>query len=120
MPKTILIIEDETELVDLLRLRLEANGYRVETAFDGEDGLNKIQVSKPDLVLLDIKLPKMNGFEVCKLSKTNYETCLIPIIMMTAFIKEKQSEAKESGADSFIVKPFEPEELMKEIARLLK
>jgi CheY-like chemotaxis protein len=120
MPKTILIIEDEIELVDLLKIRLESNGYKVETAFNGKDGLEKIKALKPDLVLLDIRLPEMNGYEVCKLAKGDYETCFIPIIIFTAYIKEKERDAKESGADSFITKPFEPEELMKEIARLLK
>ncbi len=121
MSKTILIVEDEKQLVELLRYRLEANGYKVETAYDGQEGLQKIMQVKPDLVVLDIMMPKMHGYEVCRLSKENDATKSIPIIMLTAHTQEKDIEdAKKYGADSFVTKPFDPKMLLGEISKLLK
>lgn len=121
MPKTILIVEDEQNLVELLKFRLEANGYHVEMAFDGEEGLKKIGTLKPDLVMLDIMMPKMHGYDVCKRAKANIDTKNIPIIMLTARTQKKDMEqAKTAGADGFVAKPFESEELLKEIGRLMR
>lgn len=121
MAKTILIVEDEQNLVELLKFRLEANGYHVETAFDGEEGLSKIEKLKPDIVILDIMMPRMHGYDVCRKAKENTGTKDIPIIMLTARTQKKDEEqAKACGADSFIAKPFEPAELMAEIEKLLK
>lgn len=121
MGKRILVIEDEKQLVELLSFRLEANGYKVETAFDGQGGLEKIRQLKPDLVVLDIMMPKMHGYDVCRLSKENEATKTIPIIMLTAHTQEKDiEESRRAGADSFVAKPFEPEQLLSEIRKLLK
>ena len=121
MAKTILLIEDEENLVELLKFRLEANGYSVETASDGEDGLKKINKLKPDLVILDVMMPKMHGYDVCRLSKENAQTKTIPVIILTAHIQAKDTEkAKECRADAFVAKPFEPVELLEKIRKLLK
>ena len=121
MAKTILLVEDEANLVELLKFRLENNGYNVETATDGKEGLNKIRHLRPDLVLLDIMMPKMHGYDVCKLAKSNDRTKNIPIIMLTAHAQSKDmQEAVKSGAEAFITKPFEPKELIEKIEKFLK
>ncbi len=121
MAKKILIIEDEENLVELLRFRLEANGYEVEAAYNGEEGLGKIKKIKPDIVVLDVMMPKMHGYEVCMRAKKNEATRNIPIIVLTAHTQTGDiDEAKKCGADYFISKPFEPTQLLEEIKRLLK
>lgn len=121
MAKTILIIEDEANLVELLQFRLEANGYDVKAAFDGVEGLKKIGELKPDLVILDVMMPKMHGYDVCRISKENDATKSIPIILLTARAgAADMDEAGKCGADAYIAKPFEPSELLGEIKRLLK
>jgi len=118
MPKTILIVEDEEHLVELLSYRLEANGYKVETAFDGKTGLKKIYELRPDLVILDIMMPVMHGYEVCEKVRNDKKISKIPIIMLTARIQQSDMErAKQCGADSFVTKPFEPEDLLEEIKK---
>jgi len=117
--KTVLLIEDEQNLSELIQFRLEANGYKVSTAFDGQEGLEKIKSLKPDLIILDAMLPGMNGFEVCARSKQDQSTKAIPIIMLTARAQKIDKEkARISGADSFITKPFEPADFLKEIRKL--
>jgi len=121
MAKTILIIEDEVNLSELLKFRLEVNGYLVETAFDGEEGMSKIGTTKPDLVILDIMMPKVDGYEVLRRVKADPKTKNIPIIVLTARSQNKDmDQAKALNADSFISKPFEPKDLLKEIEKLLK
>jgi DNA-binding response OmpR family regulator len=120
MSKTILIIEDEENLVELLRFRLEANNYRVEAALDGKEGWEKIKALKPDLVILDVMLPKVHGYEVCQICKKDKATKDIPIIMLTARAQAKDmDEAKKAGADAWVTKPFEPSELLAEIKKLI-
>lgn len=121
MKNKLLIIDDEENLVELLKFRLEANGYHVDTASDGEQGLKKIKELKPDLVILDVMMPKVHGYDVCRISKENKETKNISIIMLTARAQAKDmNEAKKCGADACIAKPFEPSELLAEIKRLLR
>jgi len=121
MPKKVLlIVEDEESLVELLKFRFEASGYDVETALDGEEGISKIKKLRPDLVILDIMMPKMHGYDVCRLAKANEETRDIPIIMLTAHAQKKDiEEARECGADTFIPKPFEPKDLLEKIEKFL-
>lgn len=119
--KTILVVEDEENLVELLKFRLESNGYKVETALDGKEGLSKIKKIKPDIIILDLMMPKIHGIDVCRISKNNAATKKIPIIILTA--RTQQSDlvgARECGADAFIAKPFEPSVLLEEIERLIK
>ena len=116
MAKKIFIIEDELDFLSTLRERLEFEGFEVATAVDGEEALRKIPEEKPDLILLDIMLPEMNGYQVCRELKSNPETESIPVVVVTA--KSQESDkfwAKETGADDYVTKPFEMEELLQKI-----
>ena len=109
--KTVLIVEDEKSIVDIVRFNLEKEGYAVLTAYDGEAGLNAALESRPDLILLDVMLPKMIGFDVCRILRERGDN--VPVIMLTA----REGEADkvlglEIGADDYITKPFSMKELM--------
>ncbi len=111
--KKILIIDDEQDLVDFVKLRLEANNYRVVAAGDGKEGLSACARENPDLVLLDILIPKIDGFKVCQALKKDPRTAGIPVIMLTA--KDHADDiksAKESGVDGYIIKPFDSATLL--------
>ena len=108
--KTILIVEDEKNIVDILRFNLQREGYRTCEAYDGEDGLNKARSENPDLILLDVMLPKMIGFDVCKALRAEGNN--VPVIILTA--REEESDkvlGLEIGADDYITKPFSMREL---------
>jgi len=110
MDKLILVIEDEAPIVEILKFNLEKSGYRVLTAFDGEEGYRLAIGEKPDLILLDVVLPKMDGFEVCKKVREKQST---PIIMLTARDEEVDKVlGLELGADDYCTKPFSVRELM--------
>lgn len=111
--KKILIIEDEISISDIIKFNLNREGYRTETAYDGRDGLEKALKGDCDLVLLDVMLPFMDGFEVCKKIR---ETSSVPILMLTA--KEEEVDkvlGLELGADDYITKPFGMRELIARI-----
>jgi two-component system alkaline phosphatase synthesis response regulator PhoP len=117
----ILIIDDELNIVELLRYNLEANGYKVSFSLNGRDGLNSAVEKKPDLILLDIMLPEMDGFDVCKEIKKRKETESIPIIMLTAKSEEfDKILGLELGADDYITKPFSVRELLARIKAVLR
>lgn len=119
--KTILIVEDEVELVEMVKMRLEANGYKVIAAYNGEDGLYWARKEKPDLILLDLMLPKMDGYEVCGTLKKDRDYADIPICIFTARAQESERRlGMELGADAYIIKPFEPSALIEKIKELLK
>ena len=122
MPETsILLVEDERDLLELLKYNLDRDGYEVVTAETGEDGLKLVRQSPPDLVLLDLMLPKMDGLEVCRSLKARPETASIPVIMLTA--KGEESDVVrglEMGADDYITKPFSPRILMARIKAVLR
>ena len=119
--KKILIIEDEKDLVDAVTLRLEANGYEVIASYDGEDGLGKARKEKPDLIILDLMLPKMDGYKVCGLLKLNEKYKKIPIIMFTARAQESDIKlGQEVGADAYVIKPFDSQVLLDKIKELIK
>lgn len=112
--KTVLVVEDEANIVDILTFNLEREGYRVLSAYDGQAGLETAQKEKPDLILLDLMLPKINGFEVCRTLRDSGDT--VPILMLTA--REEESDkvkGLELGADDYITKPFSIRELMARI-----
>ena len=110
MDKLILVIEDEAPIVEILKFNLTKSGYRVLTAFDGEEGYRLALSEKPDLILLDVMLPKMDGFEVCKKVREKQST---PIIMLTARDEEVDKVlGLELGADDYCTKPFSVRELM--------
>lgn len=121
MKKKILIVDDETEMVEMVRARLEVNDYEVITAYDGQDGLAKAKEEKPDLVILDIMLPKMDGYKVCGLLKGDARFAKMPVIMFTAKAQVEDMEmVKELGANAYITKPFDAQVLLAKIEELLK
>ncbi len=119
--KRILIIEDEEQMVEMLKMRLEANNYEVLSTDDGKKGLEMAQKQNPDLIILDLMIPKMDGFKVCGLLKRDSRYSRIPIILFTARAQESDKRmGKEIGADAYITKPFEPKVLLEKIEELLK
>ena len=116
MKKKILIVDDETDIIKLLSMRLKSCDYDVISASDGESGLKKAQKEKPDLIILDVLMPKMNGFEICKRLKENELTKNMPVIMLTALAQERDlAKGLKEGADCFITKPFSTVDLLCEI-----
>jgi two-component system alkaline phosphatase synthesis response regulator PhoP len=117
----ILVIDDELHIVELLKYNLETNGYKVIYALNGKDGLNLAIDKKPDLILLDIMLPEMDGFDVCKEIKKRQQIDDIPIIMLTAKSEEfDKILGLELGADDYITKPFSVRELLARIKVVLR
>ena len=118
--KRVMIVDDERDLVETLTYRLEASGYAVLTAHDGEEGLEKAREEKPDLILLDVMMPKMDGYHVCRLLKFDEELKDIPIIMLTARGQEQDKKTgTDSGANDYVTKPFESTDLLKKIKEYL-
>jgi len=117
----ILIVEDNQENIDLLYYFLSPQGYELTAVMDGQEAIKAVESEKPDLILLDIMLPKLDGFAVCERLKKNNETKSIPIIMLTA-LKDLKDKIKslEVGADDFISKPFENVELLARVKSLLR
>ena len=110
MNRKVLVVDDEKPISDIVKFNLEKEGYEVGVAFDGEDAIRKVYQFEPDLILLDIMLPKMDGFQVCKKIRESFNT---PILMLTA--KEEEVDkvlGLELGADDYITKPFSIRELM--------
>lgn len=118
--KKILVIEDEPEFRMAVRMRLEANGYEVIEAEDGVVGLDMARNKNPDLILLDIMLPKMDGYKVARLLKSDEKYRKIPIIVLTARTQQKEQEtAMAVGGDAYMTKPYKPQEILDTIAKLL-
>ncbi|NBI06738.1 response regulator [Senegalia massiliensis] len=119
--KKILVVDDEEHIVELLKYNLENNSYNVITAFDGEEAYNKAIEESPDLILLDIMLPLLDGVEVCKKLKKNKTSENIPIIMLTAKSEETDKVlGLEIGADDYMTKPFNIRELIARIKAVLR
>ena len=119
--KRILLVEDEPDFRMALRLRLEANGYEVLEAVDGAEGLEIARSQKVDLLVLDVMLPKMDGYKVARFLKFDEKYRRIPIIMLTARSQKTDRDTGLSvGADAYITKPFKPEELIETMTKLLK
>lgn len=118
MENKILVVDDEKPIVDILRINLEKNGYKVVVAFDGESAVETAFSEEPDLILLDVMLPKMDGFSVCK---TVREKSAVPIIMLTAREEEVDKVlGLELGADDYMTKPFSLRELMARVKANLR
>jgi DNA-binding response OmpR family regulator len=118
--KKILVVDDEEDLVIALSARLKAGGYDVLVARDGLEALTKARTLEPDLILLDLMLPKMDGYKVARLLKFDQRYAGIPILMLTARGQEMDQElGRQAGADDYIVKPFNSAELMERIKELL-
>lgn len=121
MAKKILIVDDEPELVKATVIRFKAVGYDILSAPDGQEGVDMTKKHKPDLILLDIIMPKMDGYEVCKKLKADPETKEIPIIIFTASQqRELEKKCVEAGAEGIIMKPFETSELLEMANKFLK
>jgi len=117
----ILVIEDEAAVVTLLTYNLEAAGFTVDCAMDGDEALLKLQETTPDLILLDWMLPKLSGVEICRQIRRRSETRQLPVIMLTARGEESDTiRGLEAGADDYIVKPFSPSELIARVNALLR
>jgi len=109
-------VDDEEDMVFVMRVRLRAMGYEVDTSYSGEKCLEYLKNQKPDLVLLDIMLPGLSGFDVCKEIKKDPSLKEIPVLMLTAKSGEQDiQKAKEAGAQDYLIKPFEADELSKKI-----
>lgn len=119
--KTILLIEDDTVITKLVTLRLRLRGYDIISARDGKDGLSLAQEKIPDLIILDIMIPKMDGYQVCTILKNNPQTQHIPVIIFTGrTLETDKAKAKEVGADAYITKPFDAQILLDKIDNLIK
>jgi DNA-binding response OmpR family regulator len=120
-PKKILIVDDEVDLVETVRFPLEIEGFDTLVSYNGEDALNQARKEKPDLIILDLMLPKLDGYKVCRLLKFDERYKHIPILMLTAKTQEKDKIlGKETGADEYITKPFEMDYLLEKVKAYLK
>lgn len=117
----ILIVDDNPTNVELLTAQLKPFGYELSKAYDGHEALKKIESQPPDLILLDLMMPKISGYEVCRMIKSDKKTQLIPVIVITA-LKDLEDKIKaiEMGADDFLMKPFNKVELITRVKSLLK
>jgi diguanylate cyclase (GGDEF)-like protein len=121
MPPKIFIADDDQENLDLLKFIFESEHYNVITASDGEQAIHMVKKEMPDLVILDVNMPKVSGFEVCEAIRQDGATCLIPIIMLTSLSKTKDLiTGIKLGADEYLKKPFETFELVARVEGLLK
>lgn len=119
-PPRILLVDDEPSIVKMVGKRLEVEGFRVLIAVDGQEGLDKARAEHPDLIILDLMLPKMNGYEVCTALKQDPQHQKIPIILFTAKAQEKDEKmGLECGANAYVRKPFRAQELLERIRSLL-
>ncbi len=118
MPQTILIVDDEKRLVSLVQSYLAQEGYRVLTAYNGRDALPLAKKEKPDLIILDIMMPEMNGYDFMRAHRVESDT---PIIMLTAKVEDEDKViGLELGADDYVTKPFKPRELMARVRNVLR
>jgi two-component system phosphate regulon response regulator PhoB len=116
----ILVVDDEPEAVELVEFNLKQAGYAVITAVDGAEALKKAHAQRPDLIILDVMLPEMDGFEACKVLRLDPATVRVPIIMLTAKAAEiDRVLGLELGADDYLTKPFSPRELLLRIKKIL-
>jgi phosphate regulon transcriptional regulator PhoB len=119
--KSILVIDDEADIVELVAYNLKKEGFNVDTAHDGEQGLKKIGSKRYDLIFLDLMLPGIQGVELCKMVRNNPDTSRIPIVMLTAKGEEiDKILGLEVGADDYITKPFSPRELVARAKAILR
>ncbi|ACM20516.1 response receiver CheY associated with MCPs of class 40H [Geotalea daltonii FRC-32] len=118
--KKILIVEDEESLLKLESILLSSKGYSVVGVMDGKAALEEVKANRPDLVVLDVMLPEMDGFEVCRHIKENPETSSIPVVMLTAKKSNNDVErGKQAGAEAYITKPFKSAKVIEVIEGLI-
>jgi DNA-binding response OmpR family regulator len=119
--KKILVVDDEPDIVRLVDISLKLCNFEVQSAYSGAEALEKLKEGKPDLLLLDVMMPKMSGYEVCAAIRKDPALKDLPIIMLTA--KGQKGDAEkglESGADDYIIKPFDPYDLGERVSRFLQ
>ena len=120
MKLRILVVDDEPEIIELVEFNLKQAGYAVITAADGAEALKKARSHPPDLIVLDVMLPEMDGFEICKALRLDAATAKIPIVMLTAKAAEiDRVLGLELGADDYLTKPFSPRELLLRVKKIL-
>lgn len=118
MPEKIMVVDDEKPIADILKFNLEKEGFQVTVAYNGEEAVGTVARERPDLVILDIMLPKLDGFEVCRQLRRQ---SIVPIIMLTAKDEEVDKIlGLELGADDYMTKPFSPRELVARVKALLR
>lgn len=121
MPKKILLVDDDPDIMSMVKMRLESCGYKVISAADGNTAYNMAKSESPDLIVQDLMLPDMDGYQVCRLLKFDQKYKHIPIIMLTARGQEEDKEwGRKVGVDCYMTKPFEAKELLIKIKELLK
>ncbi len=121
MSKLILVVDDEPDLLELVRFNLSQEGFRVDTAADGAAAIASISASRPDLVVLDLMLPDQSGTEICRKIRSTPETAQLPVIMLTARSEEVDRVVGfELGADDYVTKPFSPRELVLRVKAVLR
>ena len=121
MPKKILAVDDEKHIVRLVQINLQKEGYEVITASNGREALERVASDKPDLVVMDVMMPEMDGFEALRKLKENNETAEIPVIMLTAKAQDADVfRGWQSGADLYLTKPFNPLELITFVKRIFQ
>lgn len=118
--KKILIVDDEQDIVESLKFVLETSGYDCACAYDGEEGLKLAKELSPDLIILDVMMPKINGYKISRLLKYDNKYKNIPILMITARSQEEDKLiGEETGVDEYITKPFEIVEVLKKVEQYL-
>ncbi|HVM66962.1 MAG TPA: response regulator [Acidimicrobiales bacterium] len=121
MPVTILVVDDDPVIQNLLALNFEMEGYSVATANDGAEALDSIAARPPDVVVLDVMMPKVDGIEVVRRMKADATTAAVPVLLLSARAQAKDVTAGlEAGADAYMTKPFDPADLLERVASLLK
>jgi two-component system alkaline phosphatase synthesis response regulator PhoP/two-component system response regulator VicR len=122
LPKKILAVDDEKHIVRLVQVNLERAGYQVLTAYDGIDALEKVKAEKPDMIVCDVMMPRMDGFEVLRNLKADAGTRDIPVIIMLTAKAQDADVFKgwQSGVDAYLTKPFNPMELLAFVKRIFK
>jgi len=119
--KKILVVDDERHIVRLVQVNLERAGHQVVSAFDGMEALKKVESEKPDLIVLDVMMPRMDGFEVLKRLKAGEKTKDIPVVMLTAKAQDADVfRGWASGVDCYLTKPFNPVELLTFVKRIFE
>ena len=123
--KKVLLVDDDVDFCEATKLLLDSKGYEVVLAYGGKEGLGKVRAEKPDLVILDVMMPEMNGYDVCVVVKADPELKKVPVILLTAvdqaLFKTTYTQAMGlmTEADDYIAKPVDPEELVKRVEELL-
>lgn len=121
MPKTILVVEDEIDILKIIAFRLKKSGYKIISATGGKEALAILKETRPDLIVLDLVMPVIDGYEICKRVRENSALKNIPILILTASATTNMDEkVKAARANGYVLKPFEPKELLDKVKKLLQ